>query len=192
MLKLRTNRKGFTLTEVMIGIAILTIAIVSASSLLVGLVNGNKVNLSTLQAYYLAQEGIEGVRNIRDSNWLHNLDWLGEDSIALWGEALEVDGLYELNLADGAFNVVPNNNSNESGVGSLINARPWGLISGGDGSVIYLNGDDSGFKRLIEVKAYEGLEDHILVESKVSWEVAGYEKEVVLSEVLTDWKGGAV
>ena len=130
MLKLRTNRKGFTLTEVMIGIAILTIAIVSASSLLVGLVNGNKVNLSTLQAYYLAQEGIEGVRNIRDSNWLHNLDWLGEDSIALWGEALEVDGLYELNLADGAFNVVPNNNSNESGVGSLINARPWGLISG--------------------------------------------------------------
>lgn len=80
MFKKMKSTSGFSLTEVMIGIMILTVAIVSASSLLVSLVKTNRLNVQTLQAYYLAQEGIEGVRNIRDTNWLHNLDFRGVKS----------------------------------------------------------------------------------------------------------------
>ena len=72
---------GFSLTEVMIGIMILTVAIVSASNLLVSLVKTNRLNVQTLQAYYLAQEGLEAVRNIRDTNWLHNLDFKGKGGV---------------------------------------------------------------------------------------------------------------
>ena len=76
MNKVFKNQKGFTLTEVMIGMMILTVAIVSATQLLIGIMNSNKAIIHNLQAYYLAQEGIEAVRNIRDTNWLHNKKWL--------------------------------------------------------------------------------------------------------------------
>jgi hypothetical protein len=38
----------------------------------------SQINSSKLVATYLAQEGIEAVRNKRDSNWLANKDWNSE------------------------------------------------------------------------------------------------------------------
>lgn len=80
-----SNQGGFTLTEVMIGMMILTVAIVAATQILIGLIGFNHNNVNSLKAHYLAMEGIEIVRNIRDTNWLHNQDWLGEGSEVLWG-----------------------------------------------------------------------------------------------------------
>jgi len=83
-LKIRDN-KGFSLMEVMIGMSILTIAIVAATSILIALINSNKNITRTLQAYHLAQEGLEIVRNIRDTNWLNNLEYLGGNNNNIFG-----------------------------------------------------------------------------------------------------------
>lgn len=105
MLKKIKSTSGFSLTEVMIGIMILTVAIISASNLLVSLVKTNRLNVETLQAYYLAQEGVEAVRNIRDTNWLHNLDFRGVKSAdeglcgGLYG-CIETGNIYSVSLSE--------------------------------------------------------------------------------------------
>ncbi|MBI4231640.1 prepilin-type N-terminal cleavage/methylation domain-containing protein [Candidatus Peregrinibacteria bacterium] len=190
------NQAGFTLTEVMIGIMILVVAIVAASNLLVGLVNTNKANLGTLQAYYLAQEGLEAVRNIRDTNWMHNKDWLGEGSVNLWGGKFDLEGDYAVSLQTQAFSQgVTSPDFPVDNVADLAVASPW-LLSSGAEKVILLNGTETDFVRTIKISAYTNesgqiLDDHILLESKVTWMLGSNERSVVLNEVLTNWKGGA-
>lgn len=207
------NQAGFTLTEVMIGIMILTVAIVSATNLLIGLIDTNRNNLSTLQAYYFAQEGIEAVRNIRDTNWLHNNQWLGNGSEALWGESffVSVDGsekAYGVDLQYGAF-VQPESGEKKNNLSDLGFARTWRISSSGDGGeIFYLGADEngskpSGFKRVISIKSYDCSEvvdiclpedqaKYVLVESRVTWKLGSRDRELQLSAVLTDWKGGAL
>ncbi len=202
MLKLRTNKKGFTLTEVMIGMTILTVAIVSATSLLVGLIGTNQNNLHTLQANYLAMEGIEGVRNVRDTNWLHNRDWFGSSSVELWGSAfsvpadLDAENLYSIVLENGAFSQGKADNGDNNQLNGLSGARTWSVVNGETGDVKWVNGEDSGFKRIVAIKAYECGEidcsKYALVVSKVTWFEGSKAREVSLSEVMTNWKGGAL
>lgn len=66
----RQKNKGFTILEVMGAIFILTIGIGGAFLLVQQSLSAASINKNRLIAAYLAQEGIEIVRNIRDSNWL--------------------------------------------------------------------------------------------------------------------------
>jgi len=76
-------RRGFSLPEVMVSVGMLATVIVASTSLLIRTSRSNSINANKITAYYLAQEGLELVRNIRDSNWLQGLSWRGE----LLGEA---------------------------------------------------------------------------------------------------------
>lgn len=216
--------KGFTLTEVMIGMMILTIAIVSATNLLIGLISSNRNNLTTLQAYYLSQEGLEAVRNIRDTNWLHNRSWLGQDSKQLWGGSFEIPNDfdeandYSVNLEYFAFNK-PASDESLNGVNEVAAFKPWSIDDADagkifrnvDGDNVYLGPHkgaapvDTGFKRTIVIKKYdceksdiklpcdaENKDKYVLVESKVEWNLGAKDRELTLTEVLTDWKGGAL
>jgi len=70
------KNKGFTILEVMAAIFILTIGIGGAFLLVRQSLSAASINKNRLVAAYLAQEGIEIVRNIRDSNWLNpSLAW---------------------------------------------------------------------------------------------------------------------
>jgi len=211
---------GFSLTEVMIGIMILTVAIVSASNLLVSLVKTNKLNVQTLQAYYLAQEGLEAVRNIRDTNWLHNLDFKGEGGVY---EEFEVGESYAVFLEERGWN---NSRPDEDmNLQFLQGLSPWGFsrFSSLDpfndafavvkddfnGKAYYSSvvgsSETSGFYRHIEILDAcdndlalseavlpEDCGDFILVRSVVNWKDGSRDREVVLEEVLSNWKGGAL
>jgi prepilin-type N-terminal cleavage/methylation domain-containing protein len=61
---------GFTLLEVIIAIFIFTVGLVAVWSLIQQPLSYSKIASQKLIAIYLAQEGIEIVRNIRDSNLL--------------------------------------------------------------------------------------------------------------------------
>ena len=181
------NQQGFSLTEVIIGIAILTVAIVAATNLLVGLVSTNQNNLTTLQAYYLAQEGIEGVRNIRDSNWLHNNFWLGESSDP-WDGKFEVGKSYSLTLNEAGWRTGPSSES--MGLNQLSPFAPWKFTSADDVYWVY-SGEKSPFKRTVSISRYEQ-DNSVLVQSKVNWQLGSKDREVIISEVLTDCKGGSL
>jgi prepilin-type N-terminal cleavage/methylation domain-containing protein len=67
--------KGFTFIEVIIAIFILVVVIVgvyNAFSTMVVLTSDITMRFT---AAYLAQEGLEIMRNIRDTNWINGRDW---------------------------------------------------------------------------------------------------------------------
>lgn len=222
--KISKDVKAFTLTEVMIGMMILTVAIVSASNLLTGIIDSNRNNLTTLQAYYLSQEGLEIVRNIRDTNWLHNKDWLGKGSEQVWGGQLKF-GDFSVKVVDAAGNSTPEKDDPDPtkapSLGKVGSQSPW--IIGSEVGKIYRHGltigekpfldskgdstNDTGFKRTINISKYEcsyltdkgvpcpaGTDKtaYVLVQSKVEWNIGAKSRSLVLSEVLSNWKGGAL
>ncbi len=64
------TNKGFTLLEVIIAIFLITVGVGGAFALIQRTITFTAVTSSQLTATYLAQEGIERVRNTRDGNWL--------------------------------------------------------------------------------------------------------------------------
>lgn len=66
----KTSNEGFTLIEVLISIVVFTIGIFAALGLSVSNYNDSQNNLDRIIATNLAREGIELVKNVRDSNWL--------------------------------------------------------------------------------------------------------------------------
>ena len=72
LLKLVGSKKsrGETLLEVIVALLVLTIGSASATSLIVTSIRANQFNKDSLIALNLAQEGIEYMRNLRDTNWI--------------------------------------------------------------------------------------------------------------------------
>jgi len=71
------HKRAFTIVEVLIGITVISLTIVSITGLVVRTIQVNTANMNSFVASQLAQEGLEITRNMRDSNWMRNLDWLG-------------------------------------------------------------------------------------------------------------------
>src|SRR3989344_8733782 len=64
------KRKGFTLIEVVMAVFLLSFGVLAAFTVIQRTVGFTSGVSSRLTATYLAQESIENIRNIRDSNWL--------------------------------------------------------------------------------------------------------------------------
>jgi len=81
---------GFTLIESLVSLSIVTLAIVGPISLASTSINASRVVREQLTAFYLAQEGIEIIRNERDINRLFvgapGGDAEGEPDSSNWGD----------------------------------------------------------------------------------------------------------
>lgn len=64
------KNKGFTILELMITIVVVSIGILGAYSVIQDIFSSTSKVSYSLTATYLAQEGIELVRNGRDTNWI--------------------------------------------------------------------------------------------------------------------------
>ncbi|MDD4062379.1 MAG: prepilin-type N-terminal cleavage/methylation domain-containing protein [Candidatus Pacebacteria bacterium] len=69
-------QKGMTFLELLIAMFILTVGISGVSALLHTTISASNDGVLRLQAAYLAGEGVEIVRNIRDDNLLNHRNWL--------------------------------------------------------------------------------------------------------------------
>ncbi|MBW6431875.1 hypothetical protein K0A96_01670 [Patescibacteria group bacterium] len=69
-------KKGQALLEVIIATAIISIGLVAPLSLVVQSMSMGQQSKERTQAIFLAQEAIELVQNIRDSNFKKDQDWL--------------------------------------------------------------------------------------------------------------------
>ncbi len=219
--KIWRNKRGFTLTEVMIAMAILSVAIVSTSNLLVGLISSNRNNVATLQAYYLAQEGLEAIRNIRDTNWLHNVPWNGDGElypvltenrsyfVDLTGNGwtvpvgADVANREALRINSG-WDILEVNSYDEATSDPFIPAFHLDekITDETVGSESYRLGQISAdFYRHINILPYDGDEcggteddcaNFVLVQSVVNWKDGSKEGELKLETILSNWKGGAL
>lgn len=62
-------KRGFSLVEIITVLFIVSLALVGILSLLIQNIQSQGYNKSNLIAYQLAQEGVELIRKVRDSNW---------------------------------------------------------------------------------------------------------------------------
>lgn len=74
----RENLRGFTLLETLIGIAILVVAITATFTAVQSGLSSSIESRDQVTAFFLAQEGIEFIRNARDTNVLTSggVNWL--------------------------------------------------------------------------------------------------------------------
>lgn len=205
-------KKGFTLPEVLISIAIIILVIVTATNLLVSSIRANTLNTNKIIAFNLAQEAIEGVRNIRDSHWMHNQYWRGSEN-NLFGVSFEEDKKYiikknhNLKSVEECKVLGEQTNSKES----VRNAAPWILIPYSDiDADLYLKegdfteyahditGEKSKYRRWVEIETipYDlAIEENegklkMKVTAVVQWLDRGRYSEFKLPVILTDWKSG--
>lgn len=75
MEKNSAKNKGFTILELIVAIFVMTTGIIGAYIAVQAPLHYTGFYNTQLTAYYLAQEGVEIVRNIRDTNWVAGGDW---------------------------------------------------------------------------------------------------------------------
>lgn len=102
-------KKAFTLVETILAISILSVVIVTAGSLATSSIRIGGQNLHQFTAFHLAEEGIEVVRHLRDSNWLQNRPWtyglgdgeyiISDQTIGRWALLPATNGLASAALA---------------------------------------------------------------------------------------------
>ncbi len=154
-------KKGFTIIELTIVVFILAVGIVGIMGLVSRIFNYTNLISSKLIAAYLSQEGIEIVRNIRDSNWIE------EDT---WDSGLTT-GTFEADHDD-------------------FWLSPWGAgryLYFGNNLYSYDSGIQTNFKRQIRLdKDISG--DSIEVCSSVMWQQNARNYEVEACEEIYNWK----
>ena len=175
------KQTAFTIIESMVAISILFVAITGPLTLLNNSIISSRVARDRVRATYLAQEGIELVRNIRDNDSINNRGWL---------ETIEASGcLGEGNACayhptslspTGSFGVC-------GGVCPNMTIRPASGPEDVDG-MLTLNpaNPPSLFSRSVVVTKTNNNEAHIV--STVRWIVGNREQEVVVEDILLDWQ----
>ena len=182
--------RAFTLVETLVAIAILTISIVGPFQIAQGVLQQSYLVRDQLIAGGLAQEGMEYVRQIRDSNYIYtNHNPAGPNPSWLYG----VDGSIFNNVSSpNCYNfacvVDPSQDGLPGAVLScldqLCTSRPLYLSSAN----LYnqqLNGSKpTRFTRKVKLKNISPTETEVTV--TVTWDNHGT-KTVVLTENLRDW-----
>lgn len=170
--------RSFTLLEVILAITVLTLAVGGSFVLISQTIASVSVVQSKLIASYLAQEGIEIVKNIRDTNWL---------KLQPWDQSLE-EGDYEVDylttlLPDSLFC------SPVCQYGHLrfLNIDENGFYS-------YSFGDPTIFKRKITISDKIDLDDppdeemdKLKVSVEVLWAERGKMHSITSMEYLYNW-----
>ncbi len=74
--QIKNNERGFTVLETLVAVAVLILSLTAAFSVAQSGLSLSISSRDEVTAFYLAQEGIEVIRNIRDENSLNGLTWL--------------------------------------------------------------------------------------------------------------------
>jgi len=114
-------KRGFTLIEVIIAISVMATGVLGIYALVPKIVSISGTNLNKFVASQLAREGIEIVRNIRDTNWLEGVDFNGGLTTCSGGCEIDYDdsdfaaydsGRYLRINSDGFYNYDPVSETN--------------------------------------------------------------------------------
>lgn len=124
MIQNRTHLKkaGFTLVEAMVAISILSMAVTGPLLIAQKGIGSAIYARDQITAFYLAQEAVEYIRNIRDTNRIQGLWWLrqfcGESSCTA------VNGTYKIDTTYANFNQAADGTPNANAIAQCVGACP--------------------------------------------------------------------
>lgn len=171
-----TIRNGFTLIETLVAVSVISIGFVGALVLLAKSASQASILRQRVTGARLAEEGLEVVRNIRDSNWLRNLGW--RDGLADTGASVALVNYNSLSL-DTSPSAASRDCLNYSG-GFYV--HPAAIES-----------CNTPFKRHIELTTGPADPDlrgaqPLIVASVVSWPEKAQTQTITVLDYLYDWK----
>lgn len=160
-------KQGFTLVEIVVILFIMSMGMIGVLSLIVQNIQSQSYNKSNLIAYQLAQEGIELIRKVRDSNWRESV--LYDDKLA--------PGEYYMDYTDTAPSLHDLDNPEE-------------LVLKQDAANFYVHDPAAAtttpFSRLITIGV---IDDHSFqVNSLISWAEPGRSYTYDLETILYNWR----
>ncbi len=167
------KKQAFTLIETLMAVTVISIVFMAVVGLILMTIQGNRRNLHKLQATAYAQEGLEAVRYLRDSNWLQNYEWTGIGAEASFGPGRE--GLMTVYLKYDPANC----------------PQCWSFAE----EDTWISDNGTEFSRRIEFKPIQDpadpahiREESVEVTSIVEWQEGNVRPNISLSTYLTDWK----
>lgn len=177
--KSNSRCSGFTLVEVMTALTIIMVGIVGVYGLINQTLSASKTASMQLTAAYLGKEGIEIVRNIRDSNYLKSLNGEpGYNQEHSWMSGLASSGS-------------PENVNCSTGCGADYSMQTLNLGYANtplkfNGSFYnYSTGVETPYKRIITVN-HSGV-DILEVTVRVDWTEHGRSRSMEVLENLYNW-----
>ncbi len=162
--------KAFTIIELVIAIFLITVGAGAAIAVIQTTTGFSAVTSSQLTASYLAQEGIEIIRNQRDSNRLAQRENPG----LAWDSGIAAGSDYRLDYRSRAF----------PDVGCSLGAENY--LKYGGNFYNCSSGAETKFKRKITITKPQA--DEMLVSVEVSWSERGRNHQVVAQTKIKNWQ----
>jgi len=155
--------RGFTLIEVLVSLVIITVAMGPVIILATSAVNVTSRIEHNLIASNLAQEGIEVIRNIRDTNWANNRSFDNNLPVGTWRVQWDTIG------------------------GGLMAVTPNPVLKKNNGLYNYVIGTDTVFRRTVTISKPNSGE--LVLVSSVTWLERGNINRTISAEShLFNWK----
>lgn len=175
-----SRQDGFTIIEVVVAIGILVLALGGAMSLIILTRESENSAQNSLIATYLAQEGQDMVRYVRDMSAVNGSDHFGQ--IATTSDPY-TDSFVIDSSGKNSIEPVPSGLAKDAPVLQIIN-----------GQYAYSNNpaaQDTLFRRLITTTYHapaDGLPAYLDVKSEVYWDWDGKKRTYSLTSQLTGWR----
>jgi prepilin-type N-terminal cleavage/methylation domain-containing protein len=174
-----SSSKGFTLVESLVAISIFSLSILGMMSVLSQSLGSTTYAKDKIIAAYLAQEGLEYVRNVRDNYVLYNAG----GAQAGWNNFL---GLSCTVASPCGYN----NNSTPASPGYLCSSAGQTCrlyVSNGAYDANPASGLDSGFTRTLVITPIAGSTDERRITSTVSWTQGSGNYNISFTEDVFNW-----
>lgn len=167
--KISAKNKAFSIIELIIAIFVIAVGLLAVYGVSQNILAETIISVSRFEAAYLAQEGLEIVRNIRDNNIISGDDWNAGFEDCDPGQSYFCQAEYrDLSLTSKSASEEPDYLRFEN---VFYN---------------YTSGSLTKFKRKILIEPVE--EDKIDVSVEIIWEEKGKEHNLLLEASLYEWK----
>lgn len=185
--KIKKLNSAFTLVETLVAVSIFSLAVLALMVVLSDSVTSTSYAKKKIIAVYLAQEGIEYFRNIRDTYVLYQAaNANGWDEFRLKVEACNVAGSDGCYFDDQGLDFLE---TDQPITNILVNECtgdcPYLLHDGVTGKYNYTVGESTDFSRKMLITNIT--DDEIRILSTVSWTQGSGEYQISFSENLFNW-----
>ena len=187
----KNKKSGLTMVETLVAISILTIAVIGPLGIIAQALHTSYYTRDQMTAYYLAQEAIEYVRNLRDQQSIAITKQYLDDSEATLSPWLGSPTLFNntgitlpSNAAPSSYSLIKN--------GSTYSFKTYSsseylkLTNGIYGDVSGLDATDSIFKREIYFKKADPVEQGFVMVLNVYWKSGSSDSKFTLEEYFTN------
>jgi Tfp pilus assembly protein PilV len=172
----------------MVAISILAIALMGPFTAVQNALTSSYVARDRLIASTLAQEGLEYVRSVRDNNYLASFGWLDGFDSTQYDRNLcfggSPSGFCTVDVTLGDFHAEENA---MKGYGAVdVDEIPYLKLSAG-GLYNHQAGEETRFKRTVQIETLEESEHEVRVTVTVTWVTGLQTFSVVVVDNLHDW-----